>query len=53
VRKYPKVLPKFRNPAAPGETWSGRGKRPKWLVKALAAGRKLEDFRIPQADAES
>src|ERR1700761_7712066 len=29
--KYPKVLPKYCNPSAPGETWSGRGKQPRWL----------------------
>lgn len=45
-RKYPKVLPKYANPEPPKETWSGRGKRPRWLVKALAAGHKLEEFRI-------
>ncbi len=45
-RKYPKVLPKYRNPSAPTETWSGRGKQPRWLVAALRSGRKLEDFKI-------
>src|ERR1700744_6638627 len=45
-RKYPLVLPKFQNPSAPGETWSGRGKRPRWLVAALKAGSKIEDFEI-------
>jgi len=28
-RKYPPVLPKFQNPADPGETWAGRGKQPR------------------------
>lgn len=27
-----------------GNTWGGRGPRPKWLKDALAAGAKLEDF---------
>ena len=27
-----------------GNTWVGRGKRPRWLQQALAAGSKLEDF---------
>jgi DNA-binding protein H-NS len=45
-RKYPRVLPKYQNPAVPGETWSGRGKRPRWLVSALKAGGKIEDFEI-------
>jgi DNA-binding protein H-NS len=45
-RKYPRVLPKYQNPAAAAETWSGRGKRPRWLVAALSAGGKIEDFEI-------
>jgi len=53
VRKYPKVLPKYRNPAAPWQTWSGRGKRPSWLVKALAAGRTLEEFKIRDGDSQT
>jgi DNA-binding protein H-NS len=27
-----------------GNTWAGRGKRPKWLNDALTAGKKVEDF---------
>ena len=46
-RKYPKVLPKYCNPSAPLETWSGRGKQPRWVVAALRSGHKLEDLRIP------
>jgi DNA-binding protein H-NS len=45
-RKYPRVLPKFQNPSAPDETWSGRGKQPRWLVAALKGGSKIEDFKI-------
>ena len=45
-RKYPKVLPKYCNPLVPTERWSGRGKKPRWLVAALEAGRTLEDFKI-------
>ena len=44
-RKYPRVLPKYRNPQT-SETWSGRGKRPRWLVAAIKTGRKIEDFEI-------
>jgi DNA-binding protein H-NS len=39
-----KVPPKYRSRS--GETWAGRGARPKWLVKALKKGRKMEDFLI-------
>jgi DNA-binding protein H-NS len=44
-RKYPRVLPKYRNPQT-SETWSGRGKLPRWLVTAMKSGRKMEEFRI-------
>ncbi len=40
-----KVAAKFRDPAT-GDTWSGRGLKPKWLSAALAAGRQLSDFTI-------
>ena len=45
-RPYPPVLPKYRNPDRPSETWAGRGKRPRWLVAQLKSGRRIEDFRI-------
>jgi DNA-binding protein H-NS len=45
-RKYPRVLPKYRNPLSPSETWSGRGKRPRWLIRALNSGHKIDDFKI-------
>jgi DNA-binding protein H-NS len=47
-RPYPKVLPKYRNPVAPFETWSGRGRQPRWLVAAVKSGQQIEDFRISQ-----
>ena len=40
-RPYPKVVPKFRNPKRPSETWAGR-----WLTAQLRFGKKLDDFRI-------
>ena len=45
-RPYPAVLPKYRNPANPGETWSGRGKRPVWVVAQLKSGKELDDLAI-------
>jgi DNA-binding protein H-NS len=48
-RKYPRVFPKYRNPQMPSETWSGRGKQPRWLVAAIQAGRKIDDFKIREA----
>jgi DNA-binding protein H-NS len=52
-RKYPRVLAKYRNPAVPTEMWSGRGKQPRWLVSALKAGGRIEDFKISQEPMES
>jgi DNA-binding protein H-NS len=52
-RKYPKVVPKYYNPLQPAETWSGRGKQPRWLVAALQSGHTLEEFRIPEGDESS
>jgi DNA-binding protein H-NS len=48
-RQYPTVFPKYRNPQMPSETWSGRGKQPRWLAAAIKAGRKIEDFKITDA----
>jgi len=45
-RKYPRVLPKYRNPLVATETWSGRGKQPRWLVAAIKSGHKIDEFRI-------
>jgi DNA-binding protein H-NS len=39
-----KVAPKYRDEA--GNTWTGRGKQPKWVAAALAAGRSLESMLI-------
>jgi DNA-binding protein H-NS len=39
-----KVAPKYRSKS--GETWAGRGAKPRWLVQALKKGKKLEDFLI-------
>lgn len=40
------VKPKYRNPANTSETWTGRGKRPRWFAAALAAGKKEKDLLI-------
>lgn len=48
-RPYPPVLPKYQNPKNPSETWSGRGKQPRWLKAQLRAGKKLNDLLIDRA----
>ena len=42
-----KVPPKYRSPS--GETWAGRGARPRWLVAAIKGGKKLDDFLIDKS----
>ena len=41
--------PKYRNPENPEQTWSGRGKRPAWVVDYLAGhpSNLLQDLLIP------
>lgn len=48
-RKLGKVAPKYRNPANPAETWTGRGKQPRWLAEQVSKGKKVEDFLIASA----
>jgi DNA-binding protein H-NS len=45
-RPYPKVYPKYRNPNPPHQSWSGRGKQPKWIREWLAEGNAVEDLQI-------
>lgn len=39
-----KVAAKYRDPA--GNSWSGRGLKPKWLQAAIAFGKKIEEFAV-------
>jgi len=32
-----------------GQTWAGRGARPRWLVAAIKGGKKLDDFLIDKS----
>ena len=48
-RSYPPVPPKYRNPTNPMQTWSGRGKQPRWVGSQIQAGRRLDDFLIDRA----
>jgi DNA-binding protein H-NS len=50
-RPYPRVFPKYRNPVEPSETWTGRGKKPRWLTAQLKSGKQIDDFRIDLAAA--
>lgn len=39
------VAPKFRN-GKTGETWSGRGRTPRWLAALEAQGKSRDDYRV-------
>lgn len=41
------VKPKYRDES--GNTWSGRGRQPRWLATAIAEGKSAEDFLIDKA----
>lgn len=38
--------PKYRNPADPTQTWTGRGRQPEWIKSARAAGEDLSAYAI-------
>jgi len=47
TRKRGKVAPKYRDPDNKRNTWSGRGRMPRWLAERTRHGRSVADFLIP------
>ena len=45
-RKAGKVQPKNQNPDNKAETWTGKGRKPNWLVAQLENGNRLENMLI-------
>ena len=41
-----KVAPKYAHPGDSSLTWTGRGRKPRWVQEYLDAGKKLEDLEI-------
>ena len=41
-----KVQPQYRNPEDISQTWTGRGRQPRWIADGLATGKQLDDFRM-------
>lgn len=39
-------VPRYAHPEDPGLTWSGRGRRPRWVNEFLDSGKSLEDLAI-------
>lgn len=44
--KRAKAAQKYRNPENADVTWSGRGRKPRWFINALAAGKTLNSLGI-------
>ena len=45
-RKRGSAPPKYANPADKSQTWTGRGRKPKWMEAALKAGKSPDDLLI-------
>lgn len=41
-----KVAAKYANPDDPSETWTGRGRMPRWLSAKVKSGDKVEKYLI-------
>lgn len=41
-----KVQAQYQNPADNAQTWTGRGRQPRWIAEGLAGGKSLADFKI-------
>jgi DNA-binding protein H-NS len=46
VKKARKFVVPVRYRDDKGNTWTGRGNKPRWLAAALAEGKKQDDFRV-------
>ncbi|MBP0481453.1 H-NS family nucleoid-associated regulatory protein [Sagittula salina] len=44
--KSSKGAPKYVNPADASQTWTGRGRKPNWLIEAMQAGKSLDDMAL-------
>ena len=40
------VAVKYRDPKNPANTWTGRGRMPRWMAAAVKGGSKRDDFLI-------
>ena len=45
-KKGSKGAPKYANPADKSQTWTGKGRKPKWVNEALDSGKSLDDLKI-------
>lgn len=45
-RRSGTVAPKYANPQDPTMTWTGRGRKPRWVQENLEGGKQLDDLLI-------
>lgn len=45
-RKRAPASAKYANPADSSDTWSGRGRKPRWFADALKSGKRPEDMAV-------
>ncbi len=45
-RKRGGGMARYANPANPGDTWTGRGRKPRWFSEAIAGGTKPEELAV-------
>lgn len=45
TKKTP-TAPKYANPANSADTWSGRGRKPRWFTEAIEGGKSEADLVI-------
>ena len=45
-RRSGTVAPKYANPNDPTMTWTGRGRKPRWVQENLEGGKQLDDLLI-------
>lgn len=46
VRRRAPATAKYANPANNSDTWSGRGRKPRWFIEALASGKQPDDLSV-------
>lgn len=46
TRKRAPAAAKYANPADTSETWSGRGRKPRWFEAAMKSGKSADDMAI-------
>ena len=46
ARKRSAAVAKYANPENAADTWTGRGRKPRWFEEALAAGKSPSDLEV-------